>query len=332
MVLSQRKIPIITGINDVPSASGQANHPNASLLCQSYNALIDNELTDINNTLNSILSSNKPEAINSEYYLDTSIPSNGDGTEANPFNSVAALVNELNSKTYTNRRILVLIAGDTDLGNFTLNVTAYGENNDLPPQILIRGKTVNEIITIGNINTNIKLMFFDIESVNFGTITIRGDVEFISPMTITGNLIYVLNGLIAINHVNSVNNVRFRLHSSCFVSKNSIFNNVYIDGNCSDVSFDDVSGSNINFWINSTKVRINECDIDNTSGDAAFLWGFNSDIRITELNFFPNNDPETPILGCQGSSSLMVNIVNFNQYKINGYGAFTVFNNVILGI
>lgn len=41
MVLQDRKIPILAGINDVPSTDGQPNHPNDSLLCEKYNALID---------------------------------------------------------------------------------------------------------------------------------------------------------------------------------------------------------------------------------------------------------------------------------------------------
>lgn len=47
MALSDHKIPILTGINDVPSTTGQPNHPNASLLCKQYNDLIDNELQGI---------------------------------------------------------------------------------------------------------------------------------------------------------------------------------------------------------------------------------------------------------------------------------------------
>lgn len=47
MALTDRKIPIITGVNDVPSETGGASHPNASLLCKQYNDLIDNELNEL---------------------------------------------------------------------------------------------------------------------------------------------------------------------------------------------------------------------------------------------------------------------------------------------
>jgi len=41
MSLLDRKIPIINGVNNNPSSIGQAKHPNASLLCEQYNLLID---------------------------------------------------------------------------------------------------------------------------------------------------------------------------------------------------------------------------------------------------------------------------------------------------
>lgn len=51
MTLAQRKIAIVPTINDTPSINGQAHHPNSSLLCKNYNDLIDNELTNLNNTV-----------------------------------------------------------------------------------------------------------------------------------------------------------------------------------------------------------------------------------------------------------------------------------------
>ena len=59
MALTDRKIPIIPTTsdrvgNDIPSVEGQANHPNASLLCKNYNDLIDNELTALNTAIATI--------------------------------------------------------------------------------------------------------------------------------------------------------------------------------------------------------------------------------------------------------------------------------------
>lgn len=54
MALADRKMPIVTGINDIPSTTGDPSHPNGSLMCSKFNALIDNELTDLENSLTSI--------------------------------------------------------------------------------------------------------------------------------------------------------------------------------------------------------------------------------------------------------------------------------------
>jgi hypothetical protein len=51
MVLHDRKIPIILGINDTPSSSGQEHHPNSALLCKNYNDLIDYELNGLSGSL-----------------------------------------------------------------------------------------------------------------------------------------------------------------------------------------------------------------------------------------------------------------------------------------
>ncbi|WP_324281566.1 hypothetical protein VKI22_10450 [Cyanobacterium aponinum UTEX 3221] len=56
MALTDHKIPILTGINDVPSTEGQPNHPNDSLLCNKYNALIDNIPTEVQGIARSAIS------------------------------------------------------------------------------------------------------------------------------------------------------------------------------------------------------------------------------------------------------------------------------------
>jgi hypothetical protein len=42
MTLEQYKMPIITGLTDLPSEEGDPTHPNASLFFKQYNDLIDN--------------------------------------------------------------------------------------------------------------------------------------------------------------------------------------------------------------------------------------------------------------------------------------------------
>lgn len=47
MALTQHKIPIITGVNDLPSSEGDAHHPNEALLCKAHNDLIDDIPSEI---------------------------------------------------------------------------------------------------------------------------------------------------------------------------------------------------------------------------------------------------------------------------------------------
>jgi hypothetical protein len=41
MALLDHKIPTITNKNDIPSESGDSNHPNGAYFCKKYNELID---------------------------------------------------------------------------------------------------------------------------------------------------------------------------------------------------------------------------------------------------------------------------------------------------
>ena len=96
MALTDRKIPILTGINDTPSTTGQPKHPNASLLCKQYNDLIDNELTALqssiqgNSQLSSLLLPKTTEQTGSSWYVnaDTGSDTTGDGTSGLPFATI----------------------------------------------------------------------------------------------------------------------------------------------------------------------------------------------------------------------------------------------------
>lgn len=52
MALSDHTIPIIASINDAPSNDGDATHPNESLLCANYNALINEVQSELDEKLN----------------------------------------------------------------------------------------------------------------------------------------------------------------------------------------------------------------------------------------------------------------------------------------
>ena len=71
MALTDRKIPIITGINDTPSTTGQPKHPNASLLCKNYNDLIDNELTALQQSVGGKWNSVPHTATHDYYWVDS---------------------------------------------------------------------------------------------------------------------------------------------------------------------------------------------------------------------------------------------------------------------
>ena len=70
MALVDRKMPIVTGINDIPSTTGDPSHPNGSLMCSKFNALIDNELTNLESALTNIPSTTDElsEGTTNKYY------------------------------------------------------------------------------------------------------------------------------------------------------------------------------------------------------------------------------------------------------------------------
>jgi hypothetical protein len=76
MALLDHKIPIITNKNDIPSESGDSNHPNGAYFCKKYNELID-ELEE-NDTggggisdLNGFTTDNLAEGTNNKYFSNT---------------------------------------------------------------------------------------------------------------------------------------------------------------------------------------------------------------------------------------------------------------------
>jgi hypothetical protein len=324
MTLSQRKIPILTGVNDVPSSTGQANHPNASLLCKNYNDLIDNELTAINNVLSSIPSSNKPDATNYDIYLDTTATTNGTGTQANPFKTVSVLLSELNSKIY-NDNITVIIVGNANLGDLTLSVTTVEESeSDSRIRLGIYGELGTENIAIGSINTNI-LIEFDDMVLTTDTISIMGDVQFYVP--ISGTSITVNNG--SITSLTNITIPTIYLNYSHLSCKNSILTGVVINANHSDVFLADVTGS-VNLTLENSDLIMNQCNINNTSGNVTLMDILNSNVKIANLTYLPSNPEEVPIINVQQASTLIAKTINFTQSKINGTGVLTIVNNSII--
>lgn len=312
MAFSNYKIPIIPGKNDVPSVSG-ATHPNGSFITEKYNSLID------------VLSSqSKPLATNYDIYLDTTATANGTGTQANPFQTVSALLSELNSKIYDDS-INVIIIGDANLGDLTLSVTTVGQaGDDGRIRLGIYGELGTENITIGSISTNI-LIEFDEMVLTTDSISIMGDVRFNVP--ISGTAIAVNNGSVITEFNFAVPTVY--LNFSYLSSKSNSLTGVVINANHSDVFLDDVTGS-VNLTLKNSNLTMNQCNINNTSGNVTLLDIRDSNVKIANLTYLPSDPEELPIIQVQGASTVIAKTINFSQGKINGTGALTIVNNSLI--
>lgn len=163
MALSDRKMPIIEGINDAPSITGNPSHPNGALMCQKYNALIDNELTTIQNNLpattddltegttNKYFSGkttdNLTEGTTNKYYTDTRFDTRlatkttdnlAEGTNNKYFTNTASrasisLTAGTSGATYNSTTGVIdltnLQAGISDLNDFTTDDLVEGTTN-----------------------------------------------------------------------------------------------------------------------------------------------------------------------------------------------------------
>ncbi|MBD2395685.1 hypothetical protein H6G11_15680 [Cyanobacterium aponinum FACHB-4101] len=103
MTLSNHKIPIITGRNDVPTTSeSEANHPNGSYLIDKYNNLIDNIPTEVQGIARSSISvTGSGGNYNSQTGVITLTGSSGISGTASPITRVRAYLDTVyvNSST-----------------------------------------------------------------------------------------------------------------------------------------------------------------------------------------------------------------------------------------
>ena len=155
MALSDRKIPIIAGRNNTPTTSqSEANHPNGSFFISKYNALIDNELTSLQTTVNNLAipsttddltegttnkyfsgktTDNLPEGTTNKYYSDNrarlaiSVTGNGSYNSSTGVINISNVSQSVDHISLTNTNGLVktyTIWGDSgetiNLGTFTV--------------------------------------------------------------------------------------------------------------------------------------------------------------------------------------------------------------------
>jgi len=212
MALSEHKIPIITGRNDVPTTSeSEANHPNGSFTTAKYNALID-ELENLNipSTTDDLSEGNT-----NKYYSDSLVRLAISVTGNGAYDSATGVINISNadisvdhiSLTNTNGNVDTYTlwgdAGETiNLGTFT--VTNGTDGTD--------GQGVDHITSVDNQNGTHTITYWgDVaETINLGTTTLNDGVDGVdgvSPQvsvltqvqydalgTYDANTFYVING------------------------------------------------------------------------------------------------------------------------------------------
>lgn len=231
MALSDRKIPILTGINDVPSTEGGANHPNDSLLCANYNALIDDLSSEITTqarqaisatgdatydsatgVINVVSSSGvaKTELVDN-LYIDLLASVDGDGlSDTTPFNSVASLIDKLNNSFITGEvYVYINCLSDVDFGHFKITPDVqgwqgisdlYDDTIFLLPEIYIYAYNSTELITYDSIESTCPLVISH-PILQDKTLIIRNsNIKFENDIELTNDGYYYIDAwLIAYN-------------------------------------------------------------------------------------------------------------------------------------
>lgn len=158
MTLSDRKIPILTGINDVPSSTGQPNHPNDSLLCSNYNALIDNELT-------SLFPPTETHLISVNIYVNSTTGNdNNNGTINNPVATIERGLEIVAQKKINNVIFLYI------LGNFLnpiIDITNVYPVNSTGASLFIYSTTATITYTDSLLITNKEDINLAFSNINF---------------------------------------------------------------------------------------------------------------------------------------------------------------------
>lgn len=184
MALIDRKIPIITDVNDVPSIEGDEKHPNASLLCKNYNDLIDNELTALNNTVTALdipsTTTDLTEGTNL-YYTDARFDTRlATKTTDN-------LTEGTTNKYFSGKTTDDLTEGTTNkyfadaLARLAISVTGNGSYDNATGVINISNATISVdhislTNTVGNVDTY--TLWGDLaETITVGTFTVTNGVD-----------------------------------------------------------------------------------------------------------------------------------------------------------
>lgn len=206
MALTDRKMPIITDVNDTPSVEGDPSHPNGSLMCSQFNALIDNELTTIQTAVGTIptTTDDLPEGTTNKYYSTTSVNTDFDTRLATKTTddltegatnkyfadslartAISATVGT-SGITYDNTTGVFdfsnVQAGISDLNSFTTDDLSEGTNNKYFSDALARGAitvtgngTYDNTTGIITVNSGVDHVSFVNNGNGTHTMTVWGD-------------------------------------------------------------------------------------------------------------------------------------------------------------
>ena len=279
MALSDRKIPIITGVNDIPSVTGQPKHPNASLLCKKFNDLIDNELTAMAN------GGVTRTPLTTDLYLDTNASTDGDGTEANPFNNVASLVAKLNSSIFLGSAVFV--SGNVNFGDFVINATnaSIKDFNDSEGYLSFYSSgDVPRNLTFTSIESNIPLLFnTPLKVLVTGGLKVRNS-EVVAD-DITGNVFSVNSSL----RVKTITNSIVNLFNSNLTLLDGVATNVQVDAVQSSVTVKNVttptSTSVDNLYVRGRESSVAIIDSTISNYDALVKCVQNSNVRVVGTTY-----------------------------------------------
>lgn len=162
MGIEDKKIPIIEGVNDIPSTEGvDSNHPNASFFCKQYNDLIDIDLPAIFNTN----TSTRKYILHSKYqrdffitnvpiifYIDINSPTDGNGLNNSVYNNPVSLLDFLSKKRFQ-KSIKIICNSSVNFGDFIMRGISYSKDH----MLIIEASSEDYVITFNSIDSMMPL-------------------------------------------------------------------------------------------------------------------------------------------------------------------------------
>lgn len=312
MSLLAHKIPIITGRNDVPTTgTGQANHPNGSFVTAKYNALVDElSLSSTTKTVNNELGI--------IYCLDLTASIDGNGTEANPFNSVDTLVKTINANIVTQSNINVYCLSNVDFGHLEINGTFPNNDwNDL--RALFISQNTTEIITYDSIKSTIPIIINHSLTQNKPLFIQDSTVTFQGDLTITGSNCTNYNSTLNIEAI-TVKIPNLNLQDSFLKSVGSTFSETILNANNSKLFFDNLTlqaGDGVDTFYNGLSINPKNSEvtiINSTLANAdPFITSFVSNLYFEDVDYSQINAGDPIVVQPRGTLIVTRNCTGLTQ-------------------